>query len=333
MHLKNRHKILIFILLWPFFSLGQETSAWLVNDVNQKIRQFHLQNPGTSFHSGVMPYIISDSLNNALFPKTGLKITPRFGNKKSSISIIPLVQLSGGIEISDSTHFIGQLGIGLAIRGNLGKKWDYYASAYFEALDVPFYVQDYIYTNGVVPGMGQAYGGLLTNNFSRFDGYLRFKPVKIFYIEFGLGKQFIGVGYRSLLWSDFAINSPYFKLNLNAWHLNFSATYSYLNDYSQNTVGTWQTAGKYIARHYISWNISKTVHLGLFESVVWQTRDGEYHRGFDFNYLNPIVLYRPTEFSIGSADNSLLGLDFNVDFCINGPFTPNLCSMSFYCAK
>ncbi len=40
--------------------------------------------------------------------------------------------------------------------------------------------------------------------------------------------------------------------------------------------------------------------------------DPNYPRGFDVNYLNPMLFYRPVEYRIGSPDNALLGFAFNV---------------------
>jgi hypothetical protein len=64
--------------------------------------------------------------------------------------------------------------------------------------------------------------------------------------------------------------------------------------------------------HYLSWNISHRVNLAVFEAVIWSSGDEAYPRGFDFNYINPVLFYRPTEFRLGSPDNALLGFGLNV---------------------
>ena len=62
---------------------------------------------------------------------------------------------------------------------------------------------------------------------------------------------------------------------------------------------------KYMANHYLSWNVSKRLNVGLFESVIW---DNSNDRGFDVNYLNPIVFFRAIEFESGQdAGNAILG--------------------------
>jgi hypothetical protein len=69
---------------------------------------------------------------------------------------------------------------------------------------------------------------------------------------------------------------------------------------------------KYASFHYLSWLASQRVSFGVFESVVWQDNDPDYPRGFDVNYLNPVIFYRPLEYAQGSADNALLGFAMNV---------------------
>ncbi len=310
-----RHNIIIafLLLLGSLNAQEQIPGLWIENTLTYQTQQSIIINPEFQFQSGVLPFLQLDSLiveveNNSLF-----EASPKIGSNKNSITFYPLVNLIGGIEINDSTKFIGQIGAGLAFAASLGKKWEIYGSAYFEGLNTPAYISSYIDTNGVVPGMGLAYSGFMDYNFSRFDGFVRFRPASVFHLELGVGKQFIGEGYRSLLWSDFASNSPYFRLNLNIWHINFSATYSSLNDLAYSTSDQLKKSGKYTARHYLSWNISKTVQIGFFETVVWQAADSSHNRGFDANYLNPIIFFRPVEFSIGSADNSLMGLNFKFD--------------------
>ena len=54
------------------------------------------------------------------------------------------------------------------------------------------------------------------------------------------------------------------------------------------------------------------MNLSLFESVVWQDKDTLLNRGPDINYFNPFVFFRPVEYGIGSADNSLIGAGLKI---------------------
>jgi hypothetical protein len=67
-------------------------------------------------------------------------------------------------------------------------------------------------------------------------------------------------------------------------------------------------ATKFMANHYLSWNVSNRLNLGFFESVIWTNTND---RGFDASFINPIVFYRSVEFaSSARTGNALLGLTY-----------------------
>jgi len=80
-----------------------------------------------------------------------------------------------------------------------------------------------------------------------------------------------------------------------------------------DTIGNYQTQlAKYTATHFLSYNVNRRLNFNIFETVVWRSRnDSLNHRGFDFNYLNPFIFYRPVEYNLGSPDNVLLGIGFH----------------------
>jgi len=45
-------------------------------------------------------------------------------------------------------------------------------------------------------------------------------------------------------------------------------------------------ATKFMANHYLSWNISKPIEYWSFESVIWTNTND---RGFDMYFVNPII--------------------------------------------
>lgn len=159
----------------------------------------------------------------------------------------------------------------------------------------------------IVPGIGIA---------KRFksDSYdmpsaeanITYSPSKIFNIQLGYGRNFIGDGYRSLITTDGVSPYPYFKINTTFWKIKYTNTYMFLKDVRpEETVDrTYKT--KFMANHYLSWNASKRLNIGFFESVVWANTNG---RGFDASFLNPIIFYRSVEFaSSARSGNALLGL-------------------------
>ena len=150
------------------------------------------------------------------------------------------------------------------------------------------------------PFMGQGY------DYPVAEGYLSFSPGKFFNLQFGHGKNFIGDGYRSLLLSDNASPYPFFKLNTTFWKIKYTNTWMSLRDVRPEVTGEDSYRTKFMANHYLSYNVTKRLNIGFFESVMWENDN---NRGFDLNYLNPIIFYRAIEFSTGAqAGNAIIGL-------------------------
>ena len=106
--------------------------------------------------------------------------------------------------------------------------------------------------------------------------------------------------------SDNASYYPYLKLNTTFWKIKYTSTWLFLRDVRPEVVEDGAFLPKYTANHYLSWNVSKRLNIGLFESVVWNNAND---RGFDVNYLNPLIIFRAIEFETGQdAGNALVGL-------------------------
>jgi hypothetical protein len=142
-------------------------------------------------------------------------------------------------------------------------------------------------------------------DFPMAEANLSFTPNKFFNLQLGYGRNFIGDGYRSLLESDGASPYPYFKLNTTFWKIKYTNTYMWLKDVRPEVTEDRTYATKYMANHYLSWNMSKRFNMGFFESVVWADTN---NRGFDMSFVNPIIFYRSVEFSSSArSGNALLG--------------------------
>ena len=161
----------------------------------------------------------------------------------------------------------------------------------------------------IIPGIGiakrfkdDAY------DFPLAEANITFTPNRFIDLQLGYGRNFIGDGYRSLLESDGASPYPYFKINTNFWKIKYTNTYMWLKDVRPEVTVDRTYATKFMANHYLSWNVSNRLNLGFFESVVW-TKDN--NRGFDMSFVNPIIFYRAVEFGSSSrSGNALLGLTF-----------------------
>ena len=173
----------------------------------------------------------------------------------------------------------------------------------------------------VIPGIGiakrfkkDAY------DMSMAEAYITYSPSKIFTFQAGYGRNFIGDGYRSLITTDGVSPYPFFKINTSFWKIKYTNTYMFLKDIRQEAIAEKTYATKYMANHYLSWNASKRLNIGFFESVIWANTNG---RGFDMSFFNPIVFYRSVEFaSSAKTGNALLGLTYKYKW--NNQF-------NFYC--
>lgn len=209
---------------------------------------------------------------------------------------------------------------GLHTDGSIGNKFSYSANYIGGYLNGPSYLDSIIKKDRVVPGLGYAYphGSPVTGySYQYLDGYVSYYLNNIFNFQIGQGKQFWGDGYRSLLLSDASNSYPYFKITTNIWHIQYTNLYTIMQD-----IEPTGTAGvKYATFHFLSWNISKRLNCSLFEAVIWHGNEGDTsYRGFDPYYLNPIIFYRPVEFSLGSPDNELVGATFKLKVATNGQF-------------
>lgn len=203
---------------------------------------------------------------------------------------------------------------GVYIQAGLGKRFNLMASVYESQGRFADYYNQYAESlkafgpdPAIIPGRGIA-KRFKDNSYDYpvAEAYLSYTPADFLNIQFGHGKNFIGDGYRSLLQSDVASPHPFLKLNASFWKIKYTSTWMWLKDVRPEVVVDDAFFTKYMANHYLSWNVSKRLNIGLFESVMWADTNG---RGFDVNYLNPIIFFRAIEFQTGQgAGNALLGL-------------------------
>ena len=220
------------------------------------------------------------------------------------------LQLGKDTEADFSTTYNNTRGV--FIQGGLGKKFNFTATVYESQGRFAQYFNEYAISlraeggEPIVPGRGLA--KIFKDDgfdYPVAEAYLSYTPAKFINIQFGHGKNFIGDGYRSLLQSDVTSPYPFLKLNTKFWKIKYTNTWMWLRDVRAEVTEDGAFLSKYMANHYLSWNVTKRLNVGLFESVLW-TNDND--RGFDINYLNPVIFYRAIEFSTGQdAGNAILG--------------------------
>ncbi|MBN2893806.1 MAG: hypothetical protein JXL97_18190 [Bacteroidales bacterium] len=247
----------------------------------------------SSTHTQIKPYLYGnskvDSTNNW------------------SLTVKPVFSLKQNFDIKNNFLANDYRG-GVNIETNYRKKLQLNAIYYIGTLKPESFFAYKSDSLGVVPGFGK----VISNKNGRFTyhnfvGNLIYKPQDYFYFEIGNGKTFLGDGYRSLLLSDIASPYPYFKAVVEVWKIKYFYMASRQKNYDFR-FPEQQFTPKYTFTHYLSFNVGKRLNFSLFEAVVTSPYDSLMaKRGLDVNYLNPVIFFRPVEYSQGSPDNVVIG--------------------------
>jgi hypothetical protein len=200
---------------------------------------------------------------------------------------------------------------GFAVGGSVSTNFSFTSEFYENQAKFPKYIDAFVRKYDVVPGQGaQKYYDPETFDFAYSSAVISYRPSKYLGVQGGQGKNFIGDGYRSLLLSDAAFNYPYLKLTADIWKMKYMCMWAEFQDI-RNTSGSdiFPMDKKSGVFHYLDIHLTDRLSLGLFEGIIWLPEDSSHYRGFEWNYLNPIIFLRPVEYSIGSPDNVLMGLN------------------------
>lgn len=228
----------------------------------------------------------------------------------------PIVDLQVGKASKNESSYTYTNTRGLNFRGGLGKNLHFTTTVFESQGRFADYYNQYAMSikpaggnPAIIPGIGIAKDFKTDGfDFPSADANLTFTPSKYVDMQLGYGRNFIGDGYRSLLESDGASPYPYLKLNTNFWKIKYTNTYMWPKDVRPDVTLERTYATKFMANHYLSWNVSNRLNLGFFESVIWTNTND---RGFDVNFVNPIIFYRTVEFtSSARSGNAVLGLTF-----------------------
>lgn len=243
---------------------------------------------------------LSVKTHTSLKPAIRLKPTTNISGKNYS-QITALADLNY-FKSSNSTNDQEQykIGLGAEFESYLNKKWFIRLAAIqgLSQTDPKFDPQSYFnYKSGVI------------NNYTDIRSRISYTPNHIFNFQVGLDHNFIGEGSRSMFLDDYGKPYPFAMIRARFWRLEYSILYQFMREGKQQN---WE--GKFGSSHHISLNATKWLNFGIFETVVFQPKDTLVNRGFDAEYLNPMVFYRPQEYSLGSSDNVLIGFEMSVKF-------------------
>lgn len=229
------------------------------------------------------------------------------------LTLNPILDVRLGKSTPSNSSYTYQNTRGVQVQGGLGKELVFSSTIYESQGRFADYFHQYaasIKPDGgdpaIVPGIGIA--KLFKTDaydFPSAEANLTYTPSQFINLQLGYGRNFLGDGYRSLLLGDGASPYPFFKINTKFWKIKYTNLYMWLKDVRPEVTLERTYATKFMANHYLSWNISNKFNLGLFESVVWTNTND---RGFDANFVNPIIFYRAVEFtSSARSGNAVLG--------------------------
>ena len=323
-------KICVFLFTLVFVPLNAQHSNLPLNHDANLIFEKEFQN--TDIHTSFKPLIKStinrevniDSLHLLEFSNKWTKWYKRklfsehliiIKGEDYKVTASPIIHFSKGKESENETNTFANTR-GFVIEGDIGKSVSFYSTLAENQAIFPNYLDAKIRKTKVVPGQGYARDFKETGfDYAMASGYVGIKPAKHFVVQFGHGKHFIGDGYRSLLLSDNTFNYPFLRIQTSFWRVQYTNLYTEMQDinyFENNGIDNYDQMGyakKYMSSHYLSTNVNSKLNIGIFESVIWRVNHAPGVRGFDVNYLNPIALLRPLEYSINSPDNALVGIN------------------------
>ena len=227
------------------------------------------------------------------------------------LRVNPLLNLQLGQQ-QDDPELLFQNQRGLEVHGSVDKKLFFFTNVVESQARYPDYITNRIVAYQALPGAGfyKDYHPRFPKVRNAYDfnvasAYLGLNITRHVSLQLGHGRHFIGNGYRSLLLSDFAPNGFYLKLSTRVWRFHYQNLFMELSPISQRqTSGNEKLPKKYIALHYLNYKITPRLALGFFEATVFNRS-----RQFEWQYLNPVILYRTVEGMLGSPDNVLIGFD------------------------
>ncbi len=245
-----------------------------------------LQKGSVEQHSSFKPQVQAWSTSKT---DTSVKIPQK-------VCFSPIVDMLGYY----SNRLQYRAGIGLTSVVQLGSKWQMQFSGLqsVNGLDSLFQPQAYF---------------TKTKKNTRLSTDVRLRasytPNAIFNFQAGMDHHFVGEGSRSLFLGDYGKPYPFGQVKARFWRVEYTVLYQFFREEMNNR---WKN--KYGATHHVSFNAAKWLNFGIFETVVFLPKDTLLNRGYDVEYLNPVIFYRPQEYALGSSDNVLLGASFHASF-------------------
>ena len=315
-------KKLFLVLFLPLNLIAQDYYSFNYSFYDSFSQELHAVE--NTSHTAIKPFSSLKNTAEYSLIDTKIGVLSRFFNgnfinvdeEGFKLRINPLFDLQLGRDEFGNTYTNTRA---FEVKGQICGNVSFYSSFHENQAIVPMYLENYVWAqdeNGeidfVLPGQGISRVSSWDRtardlDYAMANGHVSFQASKHFNFQFGHGKHFIGDGYRSMLLSDNSFNYPYLKIITDVWKVRYVNLFSSYQDLRDEFEMAGIHRKKFSTIHYLSYNVNKRLNIGFFEAIIWE--QDTLGRSFDINYLNPIIFYRPVEFSLGSrGGNALMGV-------------------------
>lgn len=254
-------------------------------------------------------------------PEGSISINPlvnfSYGRSLGPGDSLPLYRNMRGVNISG--EFFNQVGFNLNICENQSRFQDY-ERQYFEERGEIYDFGDFYQTqNAVIPSAGRT-KSFKTNayDYAYSFGMISYEVHKKLRLEAGNSSHFIGSGYRSLLLSDNAVYSPFFRLN---WKISPRWSYQLLYRKHRNLFRKPETKAvekafenKFFAANYLTFKPFQNLALSLFTAGNHLRADSITYYPIQAQMFVPLPLFNTDLAFKSSRINGIAGLNIDLAF-------------------
>ena len=326
--MKNLFLLFFFLPLWLCAQQNIPLNRQWGLDAEKKYQQ-----DSSTIISGFKPYVRTpehperDKTSSVFYRKLKKEslLIVRDSADRFYMTIDPLFNLEYGTDLSDSTgEKLYKNTRGFLLRGCIGEKFAFESSFYENQATFARYIDEYIistdnlfpsvpkYAYNVIPGQGRS-KKFKTNgyDYAMASGMISYSPGKLFNIQVGHGKHFIGDGYRSLLLSDNAFNYPFARITTTYKNIQYTNLYtSFMNLTSggdkippgierlfQKKTGSFQL---------LSIGLWKRLNIAIFQGMIWEASDSTNRQHLNFNTFNPLIGVNALSYGLRHKNNKRL---------------------------
>ena len=205
---------------------------------------------------------------------------------------------------------------GLRCAGRLGKQVSFQTD-FVEVQTRPVaWQRQWIDSIDVYPGFGRVKPFQVdAYDFAVSTGSIQYRPLNSLILRVGSERQFIGNGYRSMLWSDAIFPTPYLQARWIApskkWQ--YSSGFHLLQTLERLPKGEVPESlfkRKGASVNYLSLKPWQGAELGFFEGVIWNMYDSSGTHGPGLGAYIPVLGVNTLLHAKDTVNNSIVGVNF-----------------------